>query len=209
MYVYVCVSQAGRDRKGRARRSHRVRTDVVLTALKGEMPKKGLGGGCPLGHTAVTNNKNSNNTHHHQSGHSHSALDLEEPLLGGGRAGWMMRYLCGPGGQHNGVNSGTGLETERRVNGTSGLTQPAPDSAPCHNTEQSMEVAPRVRVWVEVAGQGHRKAASLLGFLRQGRGLGQATIPYPGETIIIIKCPGRFPGPGGPVSSEAPEESLF
>lgn len=82
--VCVCVSQAGRDRKGRARRSHRVRTDVVLTALKGEMPKKGLGGGCPLGHTAVTNNKNSNNTHHHQSGHRHSALGLEEPLVGEG-----------------------------------------------------------------------------------------------------------------------------
>lgn len=81
--VYVCVSQAGRDRKGRARRSHRVRTDVVLTALKGEMPTRGLGGGCPLGHTAVTNNKDSNNTHHHQSGHRHSALDLEEPLGGG------------------------------------------------------------------------------------------------------------------------------
>lgn len=80
------VSQAGRDRKGRARRSHSVRTDVVLTALKGEMPKKGLGGGCPLGHTAVTN-KNSDNTHHHQSGHSHSALDLEEPLLGEGGLG--------------------------------------------------------------------------------------------------------------------------
>lgn len=84
----MCVSQAGRDRKGRARRSHGVRTDVVLTALKGEMPKKGLGGGCPLGHTAVTNNKHSNNSHHHQSGHSHSALDLEEPLLGGGE-GWV------------------------------------------------------------------------------------------------------------------------
>lgn len=83
----MCVSQAGRDRKGRARRSHGVRTDVVLTALKGEMPKKGLGGGCPLGHTAVTNNKHSNNSHHHQSGHSHSALDLEEPLLGEGGLG--------------------------------------------------------------------------------------------------------------------------
>lgn len=81
----VCVSQAGRDRKGRARRSHKVRTDVVLTALKGETPKRGLGGGCPFGHTAVTNNKNSNNTHHHQSGHCHSAaLDLEEPLAGVG-----------------------------------------------------------------------------------------------------------------------------
>lgn len=65
------------------------------------------------------------------------------------------------------MNSGTGLETERRVNGTSGLTQPAPDSAPCHNTEQRVEVAPRVRVWVEVAGHGHRKAASSLGFLHR------------------------------------------
>lgn len=100
-------------------------------------------------------------------------------------------------------------QTERRVNGTSGLTQPAPDSAPCHNTEQRVVVAPRVRVWVEVASFGHRKAASSLGFLRRSRDLGLATIPYPGETIIIIKCPGRFPGPGGPVSSEAPEESLF
>lgn len=100
-------------------------------------------------------------------------------------------------------------QTERRVNGTSGLTQPAPDSAPCHNTEQRVVVAPRVRVWVEVASFGHRKAASSLGFLRRSRDLGLATIPYPGETIIIIKCPGRFPGPRGPVSSEAPEESLF
>lgn len=108
----MCVSQAGRDRKGRARRSHKVRTDVVLTALKGEMPKKGLGGGCPLGHTAVTNNKNTNDTHHHQSGHSHSALDLENPCWGG-RGGWMMRYLCRLGGQHHGVNSGTGLKTQR------------------------------------------------------------------------------------------------
>lgn len=207
--MYVCVSQAGRNRKGRARRSHRVRTDVVLTALKGEMPKKGLGGGCPLGHTAVTNNKNSNNTHHHQSGHSHSALDLEEPLLGGGRAGWMMRYLCRPGGPTQWCELWNWPQTERRVNGTSGLTQPAPDSAPCHNTEQRV-VAPRVRVRVEVAGCGHRKAASSLGFLRRrSRDLGLATIPYPGETIIIIKCPGGFPGPGGPVSSEAPEESLF
>ena len=54
--VYVCaharVPQAGRAREGRGRRSHRVRTDMVLTALRGEMPKEGLGGGCPLGHTA-------------------------------------------------------------------------------------------------------------------------------------------------------------
>lgn len=41
--VYVCVSQAGRDRKGRARWSHRVRTEVVLTALKGKMPHKRAG----------------------------------------------------------------------------------------------------------------------------------------------------------------------
>lgn len=84
---------------------------MVLTALKGEMPKKGLGGGCPLGHTAVTNNKNSNDTHHHQSGHSHSALDLEEPLLG-----WEERVddevSVRAWGQHNGVNSGTGLKTQ-------------------------------------------------------------------------------------------------
>lgn len=45
----------------------------------------------------------------------------------------MMRYLCRPGGQHDAVNSGTGLETQRGVNRTSGLTQPAPNSAPCHN----------------------------------------------------------------------------
>lgn len=80
----------------------------------------------------------------------------------------MMRYLCRPGGQHDAVNSATGLETQRRVNGTSGLTQPAPDSAPCHNTEQRVEVAPRARMWVEVAGSSHRKAASLLGFLCWG-----------------------------------------
>lgn len=55
--------------------------DVVLIALRREVPR-GLGG-CPLGHTvtAFTNNKNSN-THRHQSGHGHSALDSEPPLRG-------------------------------------------------------------------------------------------------------------------------------
>lgn len=55
----------------------------------------------------------------------------------------MMRYLCRPGGQHDAVNSATGLETQRGVNGTSGLTQPAPDSAPCHNTEQKSGGGPQ------------------------------------------------------------------
>ena len=120
---------------------------MVLTALKGEMPKKRLGGGCPHGHTAVTNNKNSDNTHHHQSGHIHLALDLEEPLQGCWGDGWVDDEVsCRARGQHNAANSATGFETQRRVNGTSGLTQPAADSAPCHNTEQSVEVAPRVRM---------------------------------------------------------------
>ena len=124
-----------------------MRTDVVLTALKGEMPKKRLGGGCPHGHTAVTNNKNSDNTHHHHSGHIHLALDLEEPLQGCWGDGWVDDEVsCRARGQHNAANSATGFETQRRVNGTSGLTQPAADSAPCHNTEQSVEVAPRVRM---------------------------------------------------------------
>lgn len=91
----------------------------------------------------------------------------------------MMRYLCRPGGQHDAVNSGTGLETQSGVNGTSGLTQPAPDSAPFYNTEQRVEVAPGVRVWGEVAGCSHRKAASLLGFLHWGWDLVLATISYP------------------------------
>jgi hypothetical protein len=82
----MCPRLEGLGGKGQA--VPRVRTDMVLTALRGVMPKKGPGGGCPLGHTAsqhsqTTTKNNSNNTHHHQSGHSHSALDLEDPLLGG------------------------------------------------------------------------------------------------------------------------------
>lgn len=155
----MCVSQAGRDRKGRARRSHRVRTDVVLTALKGKMPTKGLGGGCPLGHTAVTNNKNSNNTHHHQSGHRHSALDLEEPLVGGRG---MMRYLCRPTGQHDGGNSGTGLKTQRGEKGGGELIK-WPDCAStrlCFVTTEQSGGDPQSQ-GVGRGGCSCRKAASL------------------------------------------------
>lgn len=59
------VPQAGRAREGkggegRGRRSHRVRTDVVLIALRREMPK-GLGG-CPLGHTASQHSQTTKTT---------------------------------------------------------------------------------------------------------------------------------------------------
>lgn len=96
-----------------------MRTDVVLIALRREMPK-GLGG-CPLGHrvTAFTNNKNSN-THCHQSGHSHSALDSEPPLLGTerGTGSGRMRYLCRPKGRlaDTSFNSGPASGC-REVNG--------------------------------------------------------------------------------------------
>lgn len=108
--VSVCahthVPQAGRAREGRGRRSHRARTDVVLTALRGEMPKEGLGGLPSRAHsiTAFTNDNknNSNNTLCHQSGHSHSALDSEVPTAavgaGRGRGSGRMRYLCRPEG---------------------------------------------------------------------------------------------------------------
>lgn len=89
-HAHTRVPQAGRAREGRGRRSHRARTDVVLTTLRRERPKEGLGGGCPLGHTAsqhsLTTKNDSYNTHHHQSGHSHSALD-SEALTAGGREG--------------------------------------------------------------------------------------------------------------------------
>lgn len=65
----------------------------------------------------------------------------------------VMRYLCRPTGQHDGGNSGTGLKTQKgkRVGArsSSGLTVPAPDSA--LSPQSRVEVAPRVRVWAEVA----------------------------------------------------------
>lgn len=83
----MCLSQAGRAREGRARRSHRVRTDMVLTALGGDAQGR-VGRWLPTwahGVTAFTNNtNNSNNTHRHQSGRSHSALDLDTPTWGRG-----------------------------------------------------------------------------------------------------------------------------
>lgn len=137
----VYVSQAKRDRKGRARRSHRVRTDVVLTALKGKMPMKGLGGGCPLGHTAVTNNKNSNNTHHHQSGHGHSALDLEKPLVGGGRGDEVSVQAYRPTRWWELWNWPQDTKGKRvGASSSSGLTVPAPDSA--LSPQSRAEVAP-------------------------------------------------------------------
>lgn len=39
-----------------------MRTDVVLTALRGEMPMEGLGGGCPLGHTASQHSQTTTKT---------------------------------------------------------------------------------------------------------------------------------------------------
>lgn len=59
MCVYVCVSQAGRAREGRARRSHRVRTDVVLTAQKGDAQGRAGRWLSTWAHgiTAFTNNK--------------------------------------------------------------------------------------------------------------------------------------------------------
>lgn len=108
MCVYVCVCtrvpQAGRAREGRGRWSHRARTDVVLTALIGEMPKGGPAKAAILGIQRHSIHKqqqnNSNNTHLHQSGHSHSALESEAPTAGGrGGGSGRMRYLCRPQGQ--------------------------------------------------------------------------------------------------------------
>lgn len=69
--------------------------------------------------TAFTNNKNSN-THRHQSGHSHSALDSEPPLLGTerGTGSRRMRYLCRPEGRlaDTSFNSGPASGC-REVNG--------------------------------------------------------------------------------------------
>lgn len=87
--------------EGRGRRSHRVRIDKVLTALGGGSAQK-AGRQLPSRAHSVTafTNKNSNNTHRHQSGQSHSALDSEPPLLGAERdtGSGRMRYLCGPRG---------------------------------------------------------------------------------------------------------------
>lgn len=119
----------------------------------------------------------------------------------------MMRYLCQPGGQHDAVNSGTGLETQSGVNGTSGLTQPAPDSAPFYNTEQSGG-GPRSQSMGRGGWLQPQEGSQFVGIPALGLGPGPSHHSLSQETIII-KCPGRFPGPGGPVSSEAPEESLF
>lgn len=86
--AHVRVPQAGRAREGRGRRSHRARTDVVLTARRGDAQGR-AGRRLPSrAHsvTAFTNNdkNNSYNTHRHQSGHSHSALDSEAPVAGAG-----------------------------------------------------------------------------------------------------------------------------
>lgn len=93
MCVCMCVYTHASPRleglgRGRGRRSHRVRTDVVLTALRGDAHGR-AGWWLPSrAHsiTAFTNNNknNSNNTHHHQSGHSHSALDSKAPTARGG-----------------------------------------------------------------------------------------------------------------------------
>ena len=61
-YTHTRVPQAGRVREGRGRRSHGVRTDVVPTMLRGERPKEGLGGGCPLGHTASQRSRTTKTT---------------------------------------------------------------------------------------------------------------------------------------------------
>lgn len=96
MCVCVCVCTHASPRleglgRGRGWRSHRVRTDVVLTALRGEIDAQGRAGrrlpSRAHSITAFTNNNknNSNNTHRHQSGHSHSALDSKAPTAGVGR----------------------------------------------------------------------------------------------------------------------------
>lgn len=53
-----------------------------------------------------------------------------------------------------------------------------------------------------------QEGSQFVGIPALGLGPGPSHHSLSQETIII-KCPGRFPGPGGPVSSEAPEESLF
>lgn len=90
------------------------------------------------------------------------------------------------------------------VNRTSGLTGPAPDSAPCHNTEQSGGGTQSQSVgrggWLHT-----QEGSQLVGTPGPGRDLVLATILYP-RRQIIRKCPVGFPGPGGPMNSEAPEE---
>lgn len=83
----LCVPQAGRVKEGRGRCSHRGRTYVVPTAHGGEMPKEGLGGSCPLGHTASQRSHTTKTTAttpiFTNLDMSHSALDSEAPKLAG------------------------------------------------------------------------------------------------------------------------------
>lgn len=102
MCVCTRVPQAGRAREGRGRQSHRARTDMVLTVLRGKMPKERLAEAALSGtqrHSIHKQQNNSNNTHHHQSGHSHSALVWVTPMARGWGGGRQMRYLCRPEGQ--------------------------------------------------------------------------------------------------------------
>lgn len=90
----------------------------------------------------------------------------------------MMRYLCRPGGQHDAVNSGTGLETQRGKwdkwsdPASTRLCPLSQHRAECGGGTQSQSVG-------RGAGCTHRKAASLLGLRGQGRDLLLGIIPYP------------------------------
>lgn len=125
----------------------------------------------------------------------------------GGRAGWVMRYLCRPG-------ASTTLRTlelalrQRRVNGTSGLTQPAPDSAPLSQHRAESGGGPQSQSVARGGWLQPQEGSQFVGMPVLGWRLGPSHPPYPRRQIIVIKRPGRSPGPG-PVSSEAPEESLF
>lgn len=91
---------------------------MVLIALRREM-SKGLGG-CPLGHTVTAFTNKNSNTHRHQSGHSHSALDSQPPLLGTerGTGSGRMRYLCRPEGRLADASFNSGPASGcREVNG--------------------------------------------------------------------------------------------
>lgn len=186
--AHMRVPQAGRAREGRGRRSHRARTDVVLTALRGDAQGR-AGRQLPSrAHsvTAFTNdNKNSYNTHRHQSGHSHSALDSEAPLLGAGRVGGSgrMRYLCRPKGQLADkfqLWTGLGMQGGEQSRGrfiNASLTVPWVPGLPislCFSiviTLGRVKLAPRrTRVVVVVAAGAGRQQAWKVGALWGGMG---------------------------------------
>lgn len=78
----------------------------------------------------------------------------------------MMRYLCRPAGQHDGVSSGTGLKTQRGTKGV-GWGQfitwsDCASTRPCSGTTEQSGGGPQ-RQGVGTGGCSHRKAASLWG----------------------------------------------